>query len=334
MATRASVAATLVVVLTCISALAADNAEAMRKLKAKDWKVPEIELKMKLIPAGSFMMGSPGTEMCRRKDEVRHRVSISKPFYMGVYEVTQRQFYNLMMPKDYDYKAWQFKRGPIADGAAYHFRPRPGERIMFHDAALGGKLTDLNPMECVSWERAREFCRKLTEAERKARRLPAGYVYRLPTEAEWEYACRAGTDGPYNVKGEYTNLAGLKKFAWLSVCHGWTSSTSEVGRNRTPNAWGLYDMHGNVYEWCLDWYGPYARKPVTDPVGPATGKEKVVRGGCFVLPRKPESADLTKIVHPFMRSASRYRVPPEVRYYGIVGFRIALAPSIKGASAR
>jgi formylglycine-generating enzyme required for sulfatase activity len=333
MPSRATVAGTLAAVLACGSTLAAEGAGAMKKLEAKDWSVPGIEMEMKLIPAGSFTMGSPESEMCRRDDEVQHRVRISKPFYMGAYEVTQRQFYKLMMPKDYDYEAWQFKRGPIADGAAYHFRPRPpGGRIMFRESAVGGKLTDLNPMECVSWRRAREFCAEVTETERKAGRLPEGYVYRLPTEAEWEYACRAGTDGPYNVDGDYTKLAGLKKFAWLSVCHGWTSGTGQVGKNRAPNAWGLYDMHGNVHEWCLDWYGPYAGGAVTDPAGPATGKEKVVRGGCFTLPRDPEKADLGKIVHPFMRSASRYCVPPDVRYYGIVGFRAALAPELKAGN--
>jgi formylglycine-generating enzyme required for sulfatase activity len=183
-------------------------------------------------------------------------------------------------------------------------------------------------MECVSWHRAREFCKRLTEAEGEAGRLPKGYVYRLPTEAEWEYACRAGTDGPYNVAGDYATLAGVKKFAWLSICHGWTSNTGEVGRKRLPNAWGLYDMHGNVYEWCLDWYGPYAKETVSDPTGPTKGTEKVVRGGCFVLPRDPKDSHLDRIVHPFLRSASRYSVPPGVRYYGIVGFRVVLAPAV------
>ncbi|MHC4249741.1 MAG: formylglycine-generating enzyme family protein, partial [Planctomycetota bacterium] len=145
MSSRTTVAGTLAAVLACGSTLAAEGAGAMKKLKAKDWSVPGTEMEMKLIPAGSFTMGSPKSEMCRRDDEVQHRVRISKSFYMGACEVTQRQFYELMMPKDYDYEAWQFKRGPIADGAAYHFRPRPpGGRIMFRESAVGGKLTDLN----------------------------------------------------------------------------------------------------------------------------------------------------------------------------------------------
>jgi len=331
MKAKATTIILLAMLLTHLASFAAGTGDAgdVKTLKPKDWTVPGVEMKMKLIPAGSFTMGSPTDEICRRGDEVPHEVKISKPLYMGAYEVTQRQFYKLMMPKDYNYKAWQYKRGPIADGAAYHFRPRPpGGRIMFHDSAVGGKLTLDKPMECVSWHRAREFCRKVTETERKAGRLPKGYIYRLPTEAEWEYACRAGTKGPYNVDGDYTKIAALKKFAWLSVCHGWGSDTGEVGKNRMPNAWGLYDMHGNVYEWCLDWYGQYAKGKATDPTGPAEGKEKAVRGGCFVLPRNPKSADLDKIVHPFLRSASRYRVPPDVGYYGIVGFRVVLAPVV------
>ena len=312
--------------LACSSARA-DDAAGMKKLEAKDWTVPGIELEMKRIPAGSFTMGSPKIEAHRRDDEVQHKVEISKPFYMGVYEVTQGQFYKLMMPKDYDYKAWQYKRGPLADGAAYHFRPRP-HGIMFHDSALGGPVQLAHPMECISWERSREFCRKITAAEHKAGRLPEGYVYRLPTEAEWEYACRAGTKGPYNADSDPTNIKSLKKFAFYGGNDWWQTRTGKCGDHRLPNAWGLYDMHGNVYEWCLDWYGPYAKResadaassPQANPTGPAEGKEKVVRGGCFYL--DDDNA------HMFLRSASRYSVPPDVDFYGIVGMRLVLAPKV------
>lgn len=319
---------TIAVVFAVFLAHAAIAADDVKNLKATDWTVPGIELQMKLIPAGSFTMGSPEAEIGRRADEVRHEVVISKPFYMGVYEVTQRQFYKLMMPADYDYKAWQYKRGPIADGAAFHFRKRP-QGIIFGDAAVGGPLTDLNPMECITWERAREFCRKVTEAEGKAGRLPEGYVYRLPTEAEWEYACRAGKDGPYNVDLDHTNVNNLKKFAFYGGANLWVSFTSEVGNHRLPNAWGLYDMHGNVYEWCLDWYGPYEKGKVTgstsspqaDPRGPTEGKEKVARGGCFYL--TDENANV------FLRSASRYCLATDINFYAIVGMRLALAPEVK-----
>ncbi len=216
---------------------------------------------------------------------------------------------------------------------------------MFHDSAFGGPVQTNYPMECISWERSREFCRKLTAAERKAGRLPEGYVYRLPTEAEWEYACRAGTQGPYNVDIDHTNIKDLKKFAFYGGNNWWQTRTSKCGDHRLPNAWGLYDMHGNVYEWCLDWYGAYpsttsgrassfrvraelASESRTglaprDPTGPAEGKEKVVRGGCFYL--DDDNA------HTFLRSASRYSVPPDVNFYGIVGMRLVLAPAVAGA---
>jgi len=321
------------VVLVCSFAVAQDAA-TVKTLKAKDWTVPGIEMKMKLIPAGAFTMGSPADEMCRRADEVPHKVKISKPFYMGVYEVTQREFYKLMMPPDYDYEAWRYKRGPIHDGAAFCWRYPTSGPLISGARAVGGERTDLNPMECVTWERAREFCRKLTDIERKAGRLPDGYVYRLPTEAEWEYACRAGTKGPYNVEGDHNSLGGIRRFAWVANFSWTVFGTRKVGGGRKPNAWGLYDMHGNVYEWCLDWYGPYKKGDAVDPTGPVKGTEKVVRGGCFAgfdrgKKRIPEAKALEQQVHPFLRSAARYRVPPDISSYAIIGFRVVLGAEKK-----
>ena len=338
MTTRTATLGSLAVLLTALASFAAEgdkpgSAKTPKDLKAADWTVPAVSLKMKLIPAGQFTMGSSAGEMARRADETPHRVTIGKPFYMGVHEVTQREFYKLMMPADYNYKAWQFKRGPIGDGAAFCYRYPTRKGLINGDAAVGGKLTDLNPMECVTWARAMAFCDKITQMERRAGRLPAGYVYRLPTEAEWEYACRAGSTGPYNVKADYTSLGSIRSFAWVDDFNWVNFGTRAVG-TRKPNAWGLYDMHGNVYEWCLDWYAPYAKGPATDPTGPAEGKEKVVRGGCFSGVdtkggKVPQSEALDREVHPFMRSASRYRVPPDLGYLAIVGFRVVLAPEIK-----
>jgi formylglycine-generating enzyme required for sulfatase activity len=326
------VSGVLAFVLAAGTASAVDDA-GMKKPGAKEWTVPGIEMRMKLIPAGTFTMGSPKDEISRRPDEVQHKVAISKPFYMGVYEVTQREFYLLMMPPDYDYEAWKYKRGPLHDGAAFCYRYHRSGPLMNGGNAVGGQRTDLNPMECVTWERASEFCRKLTEIERQAGRLPNGCVYRLPTEAEWEYACRAGTQSPYNVAGEHTSLAAIRKFAWLDSYSFTVFGTQEVGGNRTPNAWGLHDMHGNVYEWCLDWYAPYAAGEAVDPKGPAAGTEKVVRGGSFTgLEKKDknvtESKALEEQVHPFLRSAARYSVPPDISSYAIIGFRVVLAPVI------
>jgi len=326
------IATAMAAMLLVVPASFAGDVDKLKALDAADWTAGDLGLKLKRIPAGEFTMGSPADEMCRRADETPHRVTLGKPFYMGVYEVTQREFYKLMMPPGYNYKAWQFKRGPLGDGAAFCFRYPTAKGLIMGDRAVGGKLTDLNPMECVTWARAVAFCGKLTEIERRAGRLPAGYVYRLPTEAEWEYACRAGTKGPYNVEADCTKIASVRKFAWVDEFNWVNFGTRAVG-TRKPNAWGLYDMHGNVYEWCLDWYGPYAKGPVTDPTGPAAGKEKVVRGGCFSGVdtkggKVPDGEALIRGVHPFIRSASRYSVGPGLGYLAIVGFRVVLAPEV------
>ncbi len=318
--------------LACAAAFAAGDATRLKELQATAWTVPELGLKLKRIPAGEFSMGSPADEMCRRDDETPHTVTISKPFYMGIYEVTQREFYKLMMPPDYNYETWQFRRGPLHEGSAFCFRYPTDNGLIFKERATGWKLTDMNPMECVTWERAMAFCDKLTEIEAGAGRLPDGYVYRLPTEAEWEYACRAGTKGPYNVEANYTKIREIVKFAWIDDFLWVNFGTRAVG-TRNPNAWGLYDMHGNVYEWCLDWYAPYPKGKTTDPSGSATGKEKVVRGGCFAgydteKGAVPEEEALARSIHPFMRSASRYSVPPDLGYLAIVGFRVVLAPKV------
>jgi len=342
MKTKTTTTMILAMLLTALVSFAAERDKAPpattpKDLKATDWTVPAVSLRMKLIPAGQFTMGSAADEMSRRDDETPHRVTIARPFYMGVTEVTQREFYKLMMPPNYDYDAWQFKRGPIGDGAAFCYRYPTRKGLINGDAAVGGKLTDLNPMECVTWKRAMEFCGKLTKTERQAGRLPKGYVYRLPTEAEWEYACRAGAKGPYNVKADYTSLASIRSFAWVDDFN-WVNFGTRAVATRKPNAWGLYDMHGNVYEWCLDWYAPYAKGPAADPTGPAKGKEKVVRGGCFSGVdtkggKVPAAEAMAREVHPFMRSASRYRVPPDLGYLAIVGFRVVLAPEIKVKTA-
>jgi len=196
-----------------------------------------IGMKLKLIQPGSFMMGS--TEDYDNEMPV-HKVTLTKPFYLGVYEVTQEQY----------------------------------ERVMGTNPS-NLKKSDLLPVEMVSWDDAVEFCRKLSAME--------GLAYRLPTEAEWEYACRAGTTTPYsmgmtistdqaNYNGNYTYGRGAN-----GVYRG---KTMEVG-SFAPNAWGLYDMHGNVWEWCLDWYDSdyYKTSPERNPTGPASGTYRVLRGG-------------------------------------------------------
>jgi len=323
---KQTIAIVMAVILIGSSALPGDNAVELAALKAKKWTVPKVDLKMVRIPAGSFVMGSPKTEPDRRGDETRHEVTISKPFYMGAYEVTQKQYYDLMLP-DFDHASWQFARGPIHAGTALFYRSRSG-RSNYE----GGELNLKQPMECVTWEKAREFCRKVTQLERKAGRLPEGYVYRLPTEAEWEYACRAGSKGPYNVKGDKETAEYLRSPKYIkSFANVAEGKPIDVGKGKS-NAWGLYDMHGNVYEWCLDWYGPYPKGEVTDPTGPAEGKKRVARGGCFngPLPHSPPGViargNAYKTIGPFLRSASRYKFRPDVNFYAILGFRVVLGP--------
>ncbi|MFM8634129.1 MAG: formylglycine-generating enzyme family protein [Planctomycetia bacterium] len=215
------------------------------------------------IPAGTFTMGQADGA----KNETPHRVTLTKPFYIGAYEVTNAQ--------------WKCVMGTV-----------PSLR-----------KDDGRPVERVTWEDAIEFCRKLSALpeERKA-----GRVYRLPTEAEWEYACRAGTNTKYSFGDDESRLS---EYGWYGSNSG--SQTHPVGQKKA-NAWGLYDMHGNVWEWCSDWYGDYPDGAVTDPKGPSEGSVRVRRGGGWYYTAW------------FSRSAARSRNVPTDRFY--LGLRLALSP--------
>ncbi len=173
-----------------------------------------------------FLMGSPPGEEGRYGDEAQHRVTLTKGFWLGQYEVTQAQWRAVMRNKPSDHKG-------------------------------DGNL----PVEMVLWEDCTNFIAKCNAAAK-------GVRFALPTEAQWEYACRAGSTGPYAGTGN------LDEMGWYSG-----DETHPVGRKR-PNAWNLYDMHGNVFEWCADWYGDY-EGDCTDPTGPASGEYRVLRGGCW-----------------------------------------------------
>ncbi len=228
-----------------------------------------VGMRLTLIPSGEFVMGSPDSESERGADEVRHRVTISRPFYLGVYEVTQAEYKSVT------------GRNPSA-----HKGPT-------------------NPVEQVNWDEANEFCRKLSELPAEK---AAGHRYRLPTEAEWEYACRAGTTTAYGFGNDKVLL---HEFGWFSGNSGVTR-LHPVGRKK-PNAWGLYDMHGNVWEWCHDWYGPFTNDHVVDPTGPTSGDVRVDRGGSW------------HYIGRFCRSASRYRFTPAQRI-SVLGFRVLRTP--------
>ena len=231
-----------------LKGLAAGSKEAqeVQKKAVTDLGLP-LEVKTKktgivfrLVPAGSFTMGSPAAEAGHEDEEKEHRVTLTKPFYCGKFEVTQGQWQAVM-------------------GANPSYFKRAGV-----DA----------PVEMVSWEDCQAFVKKLAQLEGVAEG-----AYRLLTEAEWEYACRAGTaTALYN--GALTSTLGkcatLGKIAWYAENSG---NAPHVGGGKLPNAWGLHDLSGNVWEWCGDWYEAYPAAAVTDPAGAAAGTRRVRRGG-------------------------------------------------------
>jgi formylglycine-generating enzyme required for sulfatase activity/serine/threonine protein kinase len=239
--------------------------------------INSIGMKLVLIPKGTFAMGWP-----RKKatgwfsDEEQLQVTIRMDYYLGAFEVTQAQYEKLMGNNP----SW-FQGGRIRGDSLNH------------------------PVEQVSWEDAIEFCRKLSELPEEKK---AGRVYRLPTEAEWEYACRAGSQTAFHF-GDDPGLLG--DYGWFDGNSG--EQTHPVGQKK-PNAWGLYDMHGNVWEWCSNWFGDYPKGAVTDSGGPNEGSHRVYRGGSWFN----ESASC--------RSAYQGRVNPSFRNYSL-GFRVALSPT-------
>lgn len=216
---------------------------------------------MVLIKAGTFL-------------RLGHPVTLTRDFWLGKYEVTQREF------------AAAMGKNPS------HFQAGPDY-----------------PVEKVRHVDAVAYCWALTKRERDAGRLPPSHEYRLPWEAEWEYACRAGTTNLFSFGDETTEA---DEYAWSA--QNSEGATHPAGQKR-PNPWGLYDMHGNVWEWCGDWFADYPSEGVTDPTGPVHGEYKVFRGGSWN--HEIEMA----------RSRNRFMMAPSSGIY-FVGFRIALAPIV------
>jgi|GEM_PF-780681 len=244
--------------------------EKQCKDRAKELGLPGLEeqevaeginLEMVLIPAGKFVMGSPASEEGRNKHETQHEVTLTKPFYIGKYEVTQEQY----------------------------------EAVMGNNPSntKGAKL----PVTDVSWNDCQEFIKKLNASTKGG--------YRLPYEAEWEFACRAGTTTAYSFGDKITP----KDANYFDSMIG---KPVAVGVYKS-NAFGLYDMHGNVWEWCNDWYGSLQDGEVTDPTGPATGISRVLRGGSFFYNES------------IARSSFRSGNAPTDRSYNY-GFRLARTP--------
>jgi len=227
-----------------------------------------------LCPAGSFTMGSPANEKDRSKriDESQHKVTLSKPFYIGKYEVTQAEW----------------------------------KKVMGKEPWKGERYTKENPRHAatyISWEDCHEFLKKLNVARTTS--------FALPTEAQWEYACRSATTTRFYYGEDETSRL-LKDYAWFgdNAYKAGDKYAHPVGQKK-PNAWGLYDMHGNVWEWCQDWYGDYPSKTVINPEGPTAGDYRVIRGGSWYNSAR------------FCRSADRYRIRPSDRLDGL-GFRVVL----------
>jgi formylglycine-generating enzyme required for sulfatase activity len=221
-----------------------------------DVAVNSLGMRMVLVPAGTFRMGSPPGEPFRQDEEIPHRVTLARPFRIAATEVTQAQWQALM--------GWNRSQN---------------------------KGDDL-PVTSLSWNDARDFCVRLSEKE--------GVPYRLPTEAEWEYACRAGATDPVTATERPAE-------AWYADNSDGT--THPVGL-KEPNTWGLFDMLGNVAEWTLDAYGPYPRvEEAEDPTGPAEGNSKVVRGGAW------------RSFAPAVRCAARTGTPTSYQLH-YVGLRV------------
>jgi formylglycine-generating enzyme required for sulfatase activity len=218
------------------------------------------------IPPGKFMMGSPENEADRRPNETQHEVFLIPGFWLSDHEVTQAEY-----------------QAVIGSNPSYF----KGETL---------------PVEQVSWADAVLYCQKLTERERDAGRITAQQAYRLPTEAEWEYAARAGTKG-----AQYGELGAI---AWWA---GNSGGTTHGVKQKLANAWGLYDMFGNVWEWCGDWYGEYPSGPVVNPVGSDSGSARLIRGGGW------------DIASGHWRVAYRDALAPAYRRY-YIGFRAVLPP--------
>ena len=252
----------------------ATKAKEFQKAVAKSlWREVEeitdldknVKLEMVLIPAGKFKMGSPASEVGRQGNETQHDVTLTNPFYMGKYEVTQKQWESVM-------------------GKENNKSDTKGEKL---------------PVTNVSWEDCQEFIKKLNAK-------PDG-GYRLPTEAEWEYACRAGTKTAYSFVNEITNYANYNGSG--------NNKPMEVGGYK-PNSFGLYDMHGNVWEWCEDWLADYPPGAVTDPKGNEKKESRLLRGGSF------KSDELS------CRSCYRHRGSPDNRNLSN-GFRLARTADLK-----
>ncbi len=301
------------IILYASSIISVEAQEQTTQLKLKprqgDVHINSIGMKLVYIPAGEFIMGSNDSDS-DPDDKPIHKVKITQGLYMGLHEVTRGQFRQFVEKTGYRTDAER-------EGWSYAWKGRVLAKV--HGLSWqnpGYEQTDDHPVVCVSWNDANAFYDWLIQKEDR--------TYRLPTEAEWEYACRAGTttacqwgNNPDNGSGwcNAADLTGKGSFSNWRNFFNWRDGyiyTSPVGQFK-QNAFGLFDMHGNVWERCSDWYDAeyYANSPSVDPKGPSTGKSRVIRGGSWGS--YPGS----------LRSAQRSTGVPDVRSI-YTGFRVLL----------
>lgn len=224
-----------------------------------------VGMKLVRVRSGRFKIGSPVAEPGRQDDETQHDVTITKAFHIGVHEVTHKEWEAVMQSRP-----WH-SQDNVATGDNY-------------------------PATYITWDDARLFCQVLSRRENR--------TYRLPTEAEWEYATRAGSTGAFSFKG-----GALRDYAWYDGSV--SSEQPSVVGSKQANAWGLHDVHGNVAEWCSDWYANYPRGAKVSPTGPTSGEYRVTRGGSW------------QSMERFCRTAYRAGLGPKARM-STVGFRVVL----------
>ena len=266
----------------------------------KEDKCRTIELWLRKIPKGMFMMGSPEDEVGHKADETLHPVTLTHDYYMGVFECTQKQ--------------WELVMGsrPSYCKNNDYYAVRPVEQVSYNN------IRGIEGQAGAGWPTSGHTVDKLSFMGKL--QAKTGLAFDLPTEAQWEYACRAGTTTALNSGKNLTNMkkdSVINEVAryWYNGGSGFspdcapTYGTAKVG-SYLPNAWGLYDMHGNVHEWCLDWYGIYRTDAVEEPVGPKTGSTRVLRDSYYGCGAQN------------CRSAWRYSLTPSDCYFG-TGFRVA-----------
>jgi formylglycine-generating enzyme required for sulfatase activity len=316
---------------------AGDGLEAL----GRAYTIPETGMEMLRVEPGTFIMGTPLEEAVRfegpRGVQQVLTVKISKPFFLGRTEVTMEQWEAVMGES----ARWHADSRLLNEGRP-HYTGYPDEarneqnrrkneeiqrqieRLPAHEKLKLNFARDL-PMVFVSWYHAKTFCERLTARERKAQRLPQGYEYKLPTEAQWEYACRAGTR-----TATYAGETGIADTSDAQILDriAWYGSNSHIGYSgegvgiaksgyrqvgtKEANAWGFHDMLGNVREWCLDSYGNYGNGQVTDPIGTTSGDLRVARGGSWDDEAR------------YCRASARWNTSPS-NLLNTHGFRVALS---------